>query len=81
MSESNARVCQWLDCTNKATKHLVSSGEGRRVVTTEGAPAIAIPMHHKDLCDEHLQPTRDSVGGHVQELTKECSPGCPKGGS
>jgi hypothetical protein len=80
-TETKERYCEWNKCTNKATKHLVSAGNGRVVESNNSVGTMAITIRHADLCDEHLQPTRDLVGGHVRELIEECSPECPKGRS
>jgi hypothetical protein len=77
-TETNERYCERLGCTDKASKHWTRAGEGQVAeVSYEGAK-IVMPIQHADLCDQHLSELQESFGGHVRELTDDCSPECPR---
>ncbi len=78
MSESNARVCQWLDCTNESIKHVMYNHRAKGVVeSNNNHVTIGLSINHADLCDAHVSELRKQVGGVFEKEHGYCSDDCP----
>ena len=75
--ETRGERCQEPGCTAQATKHLNYMTPATPSDTTPEGRGLISRDYHADLCDEHLHETRARFGGHVKELSEECSPSCP----
>lgn len=76
MSQTENRMCQWRDCTDFASKHVICS-ESHEVGWGERGYEFQLLKWHIDLCETHLS----GLPGHysltdTRELDRGCSEDC-----